>query len=475
MKKHFLILLSLTAAGCSLIPEYNKPDLEVPAAWSNESASDSVAVARNWWILFGSDELNALMDEALANNNDLRAGVQRIEQSRALSRIAGAELLPTADISAGIGRERATRPDSTDTNLNASGGISYELDLFGLNRANVAQAKAELEATEYDYEALKLLTMADVAQTYFNVLNARERLRIADNNLKNSREVLRIVNARFEAGASDALEVAQQKSELATTEAVRANVERDIAITENALAVLLGKPPQNIAVKGENLQSLNVPSVAAGQPSNLLERRPDIRSAEASLIAANADIGAARAALFPNISIGLDASLAKTGLGDPASTAVGLAASLLQPIFYGGRLEATIDQRTALREELIENYRKTVLVSFQEVEDALANVKASQTRETALNTAMQEARRSYELSRSRYDAGTIDFQTLLDAQRTLLSAEDAFAQSKNERLAAAVTLFRALGGGWASGQTEEFTPMTTPAPEQEPSETPPVQ
>ena len=135
---------------------------------------------------------------------------------------------------------------------------------------------------------------------------------------------------------------------------------------------------------------------------------------------------------------------------------------LLQPIFYGGRLEATVDQRTALKEELIENYRKSILVSFREVEDALANVKSAQTRETALNTAMQEARRSYELSRSRYDAGTIDFQTLLDAQRTLLSAEDAFAQSKNERLAAAVILFRSLGGGWSSEghPKREITPMT---------------
>jgi outer membrane protein, multidrug efflux system len=476
MKKHILILLSLGAAGCSFIPHYNTPQTEVPAQWSQETSADNAAIAQNWWTSFGSKELDNIMAEALANNNDIRASLQRIEQSRAILRISGAELLPTADATAGISRDRATRPDSNDTNLNAGAGITYELDLFGLNRANVQQAKAEMWATEFDHEALKLIVMGDVAQTYFNVLNARERLRIADNNLKNSREVLRIVNARFEAGASDALEVAQQKTELASTEAARALVVRDISTFENALAVLIGKTPQSIPVAGENLKSLNIPVVAAGQPSELLQRRPDIQSAESSLIAANADIGAARAAMFPSITIGLDASLASTGFGDPASTGLSLASNLLQPIFYGGRLEATVDQRTALREELIENYRKIVLVSFREVEDALANVKSAQTRETALNTAMQEARRSYELSRSRYDAGTIDFQTLLDAQRTLLSAEDAFAQSKNERLAAAVTLFRALGGGWSSEahQKRDITPMTgyTPAATQE---TPPTQ
>jgi multidrug efflux system outer membrane protein len=445
----FTILALLSA--CSMIPGYTRPETEVPAAWSAPSDSPAT-IARDWWKGFDSAELNRLMDEALANNNDLKAGLQRIEQSRALLKISGANLLPSVDATAGAGREHTTRPDSTDTTLSAGGGVSYELDLFGRNRAGQLAATAELEATQFDHEALKLVVMSDVAQTYFNVLNARERLRIADDNLKNAREVLRIVNARYEAGASDALEVAQQKTALASVEAVRANFERDINNAENALAVLLGKPPQTMGVEAKNLTALAVPAIAPGQPSGLLQRRPDIRAAEATLVAANADIGAARAALYPSITLGLDASLVTSGFGDPASTALGVSSGLLAPIFHGGALKAGVEQATARELELAENYRKTILVSFREVEDALAAVKAAEIRETALNTAMQEARKSYELSRSRYDAGTIDFQTLLDVQRTQLAAEDSFAQSKNERLAAAVTLFRALGGGWSEGQ-----------------------
>lgn len=441
----------MVLAGCSLIPDFQKPNIEAPAAWSAASGPDSAAIAQTWWKGFGSEELNGLMDQALSSNNDLRASLQRIEQSRALLKISGADLLPAVNASAGAERSRTTRPDSTATNLSLGAGVAYELDLFGLNRAGVAQAEAELQATEFSHEALRLVVMADVARTYFNVLNARERLRIADSNLKNSREVLRIVQARYKAGASDALEVAQQKSELSTVEAARASVEESIKNSENALAILLGKPPQALSVKGENLASLDVPAIAPGQPSSLVQRRPDIQSAEASLMAANADIGAARAAMFPSITLGLDGSLASTGFGDAVGTGLAVSSSLLAPIFEGGRLEAGVSQKTALREELVENYRKTVLVSFQEVEDSLAAVKASQQRETALQTAMNEARKFYELSRSRYDAGTIDFQTLMDAQRQLLQSEDAFAQSKNERLSAAVSLFKALGGGW-SGQ-----------------------
>ena len=448
-----LPLSLLLLSGCSLIPDFQTPTTEMPSAWSESSATESSAIARTWWTGFGSQELDRLMDEALANNNDLLASVQRIEQARALLGVSESELLPSADATASLGRERTTRPDSTDTNMRIGAGVSYELDLFGLNRANVEQSEAELEASTYDHEALRLVVMADVARTYFSLLNARERLRIADSNLDNSREVLRIVQARFDAGASDALEVAQQKSQLATTEAARASVQESIKNAENALAVLIGKPPQTVGVETKNLAAIDIPVIAAGQPSELLQRRPDIQSAEAKMRAANADIGAARAAMFPNVTLGLDGSLAKAGLGDPTATALGITSSLLQPIFEGGRLESVVTQRTALREELVQRYRKTILVSFQEVEDALAAVKASQARETALQTAMNEARRFYDLSRSRYDAGTIDFQTLMDAQRQLLASEDAFAQSKNERLSAAVGLFKALGGGWSQKST----------------------
>ena len=197
------------------------------------------------------------------------------------------------------------------------------------------------------------------------------------------------------------------------------------------------------------MRSLPVPPIAPGQPSSLLERRPDIRAAESDLLAANADIGAARAAFFPQFNIGLDLGIAATPLGDPATTTASLLGGLIAPIFKGGLLSGNLAYTEARKVELVETYRKTVLTSFKDVEDALSAVKAAGARETSLETAMNEARKAYDLSKQQYDVGSIDFQILLDSRRTMLAAEDNYIQTKNDRLAAAVDLYKALGGGWA--------------------------
>lgn len=441
----------LILTGCSLSPDYRRPDVNAPGGWAAGEAEQPTAISRDWWTNFGSRELDTLMQQALDANHDLRAGVYRVEQSRAALKIAGARLLPGADASAGASRSRS-EPASGKTNyatgLRAGAGIAYELDLFGANRASVEAAKAGLNGAQFDQDALALVIMGDVAQGYFNLVNLRERLRVADQNLDNAREVLRIVQARFDAGRESALEVSRQKTALASSEAGRAALAEQAANAENALAVLLGQPPGQIRVEAASLEALDIPAIAPGVPSTLLERRPDIRAAEARLIAANADIGVARAAFFPNVTMGLDWSVAATGFGDPASTALALASSLAMPIFQGGRLEAGVEQATARQKELVENYRQGVLTAFREVEDALIAVRTAEEREISLATAMREARASYSLTKQLYDAGSIDFQTLLDVQGTLLGAEDNHAQAKMDRLAAAVYLYLALGGGW---------------------------
>lgn len=448
MLRQFLALAGLTfVAGCSFISAYQRPEMDVPASYV-EASSSAVNVAKDWWKNFGSEELNRLMDEALIRNNDLRASIERINQAQAALRVTQASLFPSVDLAAGAARERTTRPDSTETTISAGPAIAYELDLFGRNSARIARERATARAQVFDHAALRLVVMAEVARVYFNVLNNRERLRVADDNLKNNREVLRIVQARFDAGAADALDVARQKTELASAEAARASVELLKKNAEHALAVLLGRAPETLNVEAQSLAALQAPDIAPGQPSNLITRRPDISAAEADLVSAEANIAVARAAFLPSITLGLDWTLASSGFGDPSSSALLASASLLGPLFRGGQIKAQLDSATARQRELVELYRKSVLVAFQDVEDSLAAVKAAQQRETSLRTAMQEARKSYELSRSRYDSGAIDFQTLLDAQRTLLQAEDAFAQSKNERLSAATGLFKALGGGW---------------------------
>lgn len=442
------LLLSALLCGCSLTPDYQRPAVDMPAAWSE---SGETAILRDWWTGFDSAELNALMAEALLRNNDLLAGLQRIEQARASLKIAGADLLPSVGGSAGASRTR-TNPDkgktTTATSLRAGLDIAYELDLFGANRAGISAAEANLRASQYDQDALSLITTADVATGYFTLLNLRERLSIADNNLSNAHEVLRIVTARAQVGTESDIELARQESAVASSEASRTSLLRQIENAENALAVLTGRAPGNLAVAGESLSGLNIPQIDPGQPSTLLERRPDLRAAEAGLIAANANIGAARAAFFPSITLNGGANLAASGFGDPATTALSLASSLVAPIFQGGRLEGGVEQATARQMELAESYRKTVLTSFQEVADALAAVTAAQARETSLEKSMLQARKAYQLTKKRYDAGTIDFQTLLDTQSTQLSAEDNFSTARLDRLNAAIDLYKALGGGW---------------------------
>lgn len=454
---HKIIPLSFTAlllASCSLIPEYTRPVVETPMLWSENAAIQKPSdIAYDWWKTFNSDELNDLMNQALANNTDILAGIRRIEQARASLKIAGASLIPSVNASGGASRSKsnpASGNTSYSSSLNAGVNASYELDLFGANRANITAAEAGLLGSVYNQESLKLALMGDVATGYFTLVNLRERLAVADSNLKNAREVLRIIEARVREGSESELQLSQQRSSVASNEAARASIVQNITNAENALAVLLGKTPQSLAVKRTKLDGLSVPKIAAGQPSSLLERRPDLRQAEAALQAANANIGAARAAFFPSVSLGVNNSISLAGFGDPSATALSLAASISAPIFQGGRLQGGLDQATARQLELVENYRGNVLRAFQEVEDAMAAVTAARQRETSLRLSMNEARRAYQLSQKLYDAGSIDYQTLLNTQNAQLSAEDSFAQSRLARLTAAVNLYRTLGGGWVS-------------------------
>ncbi len=443
----FVALLS----GCSLIPNYERPVTESPAAWSESDASNPTVIAKDWWKNFQSAELNALIDEAVAQNNDLGASVARVNQARGLLRATSSSRLPSVDTNGSIGYEKRNPGEGSSSDGAAgSAGLSvgYELDLFGMNTAEIESAESDVDSASFSKDATALVVMADVAKGYFNVLNLEERLKISNQNLESAKELLRIVQARFDAGATTLLDVSQQKTDLANTEAARALVERDLKVSKSSLAVLVGKAPQNLVVTAKELRTLPVPVIAPGQPSTLLERRPDIRSVEADLIAANADIGAARAAFFPQVTLGLDWSVAASPLGDPATTALALASAITAPIFKGGLLEGNLTFTKARKDELIENYRKTVLVSFKDVEDAIANERAAQKREASLETAFNESRKAYDLAKQQYDVGSIDFQTLLDNRQTMLLTENNYIQTKNDRLAAAVDLYKALGGGW---------------------------
>lgn len=442
-----LLLIAALSAGCTLTPEYLRPPVPVPPTFTTKSAAPEPNIDPQWWRAFRSRTLNRLVAEANADNTDIAAAVRRVEQARASFRIARASLFPAIDATANAA---ITRTDprgaeaTTRKTLRAAAALDWDLDIFGGNRAATASARADIASRLFDREAIELEIQALVATNYIALLLQRERLRIADDTIRNFNEVLRIAEARFEAGAATTLDISQQKSALATARAVRAEIVELIRNAENALAVLIGDAAGTLKVNGTGLASLRIPRVAPGQPAALLYRRPDVRRAEADLIAANADIGVARAALFPSLGLDLDAAIAN----DPVTTTISIGSNLLAPIFQGGRLRAGVRLSEARKAELVEFYRRTVLVALQEVEDALAAVRAARSRIAALAVALEEARSAYRLSRIQYEAGAIDFQNLLDAQRTLFNAEEDLALARFDRLIAAVNLVRALGGGW---------------------------
>ncbi len=468
-----LSLLTVLLSSCSMIPSYTKPQVQTPARWTQDATdAQGQEIPAAWWTVFGDDTLNQLVTTANTNNLDIAAGIERINQSRAALKVAGASLLPSADasLSASKGRDNPTT-GSTRTTTSVSGGLSigYDLDIFGGNRAENERARANLKATEYTQKSLELATAGDVAEAYFNLLLTRERIKIGNDNLKNSSELLRIVEARVNAGVDSNLELSQQRVAVANSEASLSSLKQTEVTYKNALAILLGQAPQDFTLSEGDLKKITVPVIASGQPSTLLERRPDIASIEQQLIASNANIGVARAAYFPSITLGLSATANSTGFTDPIGTGLGIAAALTAPIFEGGRIEGGVELATAEQKEMIANYRKTVLTSYGEVENALSAVQTSSARETALKRAVNEAQKAYEISRKRYQVGTIDFATMLDTQANLLGSQDTYAQAMKARLSASLDLVKALGGGW---RATEMPVATAPAPTQAPAVTP---
>ncbi len=455
MKKRIFLIGSalVVLSACTTSAGYKMPEIRMPEQWrfgGKEETTPLVKREIDWWKSFENEELNGLIEKALSHNTDLAVGIEQVAQARAMLKKTGAALWPSADLSAGATR-RYDNPSSGkstySTSLSSGVGISYELDLFGKNRANIESAKESLNATGYNVEALSLVVTGDVVQNYFTLLNLRERLSIADKNLENAKETLRIIRARVREGSEADLELAQQESAVASDEASRVSIDESIKNTENALAVLLGEMPHALDIKGRSLKDIHVPAIALEQPSTLLESRPDIRAAEARLKAANADIAVARAAFYPSLSLGLNDSIVTTGFGDPTATAFSLASALTAPLFRGGELEGALESATAYEKELVQTYYKTVLEAFLEVEEALVALDAAQKREKFMAVSVQNAQRAYDISKARYDAGSIDFQTLLDTQASLLNVEDSFSQTKLDRLSASVDLFKAMGGG----------------------------
>lgn len=445
-------------AGC-IDTQRPEPALDVPQSFANAPArSGAGPVAPGWWRHFGSTELTGFVDASQSGNFDLAAAVARVAEADAQAKIAGSALFPQIGVSALASRSRTAAPDGTGTQpgvnrFNPAFLASYEVDFWGRNRALLDSADFLANASRFDRDTVALTIAATTASVYVRILAARDRLRIARNNLDSAQRVLTIIRERLEVGTATALDLAQQESVVAT---IRANIPALEQASEQdsvTLAVLLGRAPERIRVAGNSLDRLRMPTIGAGLPSSLLERRPDIAAAEARLEAAHANVNAARAAFFPTINLtaqGGFASVALSSLFNPGAGFYAVSAGLTQPIFQGFLLQGQYEQQQARQEELLQLYRGAVINGFADVERALIALRQLSQQEVLQRQSLASSRRAYDIAVQRLREGTVDLVTVLQTQTTLFQAEDALTQVRANRYLAAIALYQALGGGWGA-------------------------
>jgi NodT family efflux transporter outer membrane factor (OMF) lipoprotein len=466
----FGLVFPLLLGGCLVGQE--KPDaaLDIPNAYANRVRNPDAALPTpDWWRGFRSKQLTDLIEESLASNLDIAAAIARIVQADAQARIAGAALLPNVGLAANYTRTRPSQSTGTSANLSISGAsernlysaslsASYEIDFWGKNRATLLAAQETASASRFDREVVALTTVVSVASAYFQIATAKDRIRVARENIAAAERVLKIINDRLAVGTASALDVAQQESLVATQ---RANIPPLIeTLRQNtaALAALIGRPPARVIIRGDGLRQIAIPPVTPGLPSDLLTQRPDVREAEAQLASANANVEAARAAFFPSIQLtgqgGYQSSLFQN-LMRPESAFFSLAAGLTQPIFDGALLQGQYDLQKGRQDELLQSYRRAVINAFTDVEKALVAVQQTAAQERLQLEVVRSSRRAFEIAETRLREGTVDLATVLQTQQTLFQAQDNLAQVRLARLLAIVSLFQALGGGWTPPPVEE--------------------
>ncbi|WP_349631560.1 efflux transporter outer membrane subunit [Bradyrhizobium tropiciagri] len=453
--------LLVTSAGCILTQDIPDPALDVPQGYkaARLGKPGDAAPTLDWWRAFRSTELTQLMEEAQTVNLDIAAAVARFRQADALARQAGAALLPALN---GGGQETYSRTSGSSAsgltnggrevvNYSASLSASYQLDFWGQNRDALQAAEETAVASRFDREVTALTTMTTVANAYFTVLATQDRLRTAQRNIASAERILNAIKDRFKAGTGTDLDVAQQESVLANQRALVPPLRQTLDQNINALAVLVSRPPESVRIAGGTLNAIAIPKVTPGLPSELLTQRPDIRRQEAQLASATANVGSARAQFFPSIQLtgnGGYQSQALVSLFQPHAAFFSLVGSATQPIFDGGRILGNFENAKARQDELLQTYRKTVVQSFTDVDNALVAIRETTRKLQLQRDVLSASRRAFQLAEQQLRAGTADIVTVLNTQLTLFQAEDAYSQAQLARLLAIVSLYQALGGGW---------------------------
>ncbi len=456
----FPVVVAIALAACAVTPPSPPPAQDVPPG---DAAN---VVAPTWWTSFDDPQLSALVDEALANNLDVRLAIARVDEARGLATYARSQLFPSLDLDARAGRSRISGVGSTPlppgTPLTANSyaiGLSaaYEVDLFGRVRSNVAAAQQDLLASQYARDTVRIAVASETARNYFSLRDVDAQLSVLRETLVTRNETVRLQADRYQAGVIGELDLRQSEAERAAVTADIATAERAARTFEAALAVLAGRSPRgvfatDIARPGSAPRTVDkLPDVPAGLPSDLLAQRPDIRAAEARLAAADYHINEARAQYFPAISLTGNFGGASAALGDlliAPGRVWSIAAALTQPIFRAGQINALVETAQARREQALIGYQQSVQTAFREAHDAFAAQRLSRDALVALTERRDRLAQALELARLRYDAGYSPFLEVLDAQRNLLAAERARIDAARDLRLAVVDVYRALGGGW---------------------------
>jgi NodT family efflux transporter outer membrane factor (OMF) lipoprotein len=468
--QRFVAVLAVAAAallaGCAMGPAYERPAVEVPAQWKLDEpwrvARPEDAVVRGaWWKRFGDSQLDALADQALAASPTLEAATARLEQARASVDLSAAGLFPQLSLATRAVRQRisANRPLSNYSSPNFSTvqndftltfSVAYEADLWGRVRGGVAAARASAQQSEADWQNVRLVLTTDLAANYFNLRELDVELDVLAQSIALQRRALDLATARHDLGAASGLDVAQQQSLLDSTLTQVDVLKRQRDQFEHAIASLVGRPAPLFSIAPHAVDRI-APAIPLGLPSDVLQRRPDVASAERAMAAANAQIGVARAAYFPSVTIGPtfgDESRAIASLFDAPSLVWSLGVSVLQPVFDAGRIDANVRIAQAGYQLAAANYKRTVLTAMQEVEDGITGSAALDRAIGQARLAVASAQKVLQIAEDRYEGGATSFSDVILAQQALLNAQRLLAQLTGQRMLAAVFLVKALGGDW---------------------------
>lgn len=460
MRAGCLILAGLLA-GCAVGPDYRPPQVPVPDAWQSQPPSglkaestDSPTLA-SWWTVLNDPVLNQLIERAVAENKNVKGATAALVAARARRSAAIAPFWPSLDASTGGSRSHSELTPGATESYNAGLDAAWEIDLFGGRRRSLESVTATLAATEADLRDVLVTLLGDVALGYLDVRTTQSRLNYAERNLESQREVVDMTDWRSQAGLATVLDVEQAKASYSQTLAGLPSLEAALAAAKNRLAVLTGQTPGALNEQLNERKPIPVAPVeiVASVPADLMRRRPDIRAAERRLAAQSAQIGVATAQLYPSLSLTGSLGLVAGAAGDLfKSDAVGsnrYGLSLSMPIFKGGALRQNIKVQNALFDQALSTYESTVLTAYEDVENSLTQWVNEQRRHAALVDAASSARIARELAVIQYSSGLVDFQTVLNADREQISADDALAVSDGEMTSNLVRLYKALGGGWS--------------------------